>query len=208
MALSHAQIWNGIDALAERQGLSPSGLARAGGLDPTAFNRSKRFAPGDRPRWPSTESLTRVLDAAGMSLGDFARLARDAAAPDTVPLMGMAQAGTDGFFDDAGYPVGEGWEHVDLPAAGDSLFGLRISGDSMTPLYREGDLVLVDLTAPPPLKGDRVVARTGDGEVMAKEVTRLTASKVELSSINPAYAPRVLNRRDIVWMGRILWVRQ
>ena len=100
MALTHAQLWKGLDALAARQGLTPSALARAAGLDPTSFNRSKRFGPGEppRPRWPSTESLTLALDVAGVSLGDFARLARDAASAESVPLLGMAQAGADGFF--------------------------------------------------------------------------------------------------------------
>ena len=210
MALTHAQLWKGLDALAAQQGLTPSALARAAGLDPTSFNRSKRFGPGEppRPRWPSTESLTRALDVAGASLGDFARLARDAASAESVPLLGMAQAGADGFFDDAGYPTGQGWDRTLLPAAGDTRFSLKISGDSMTPLYREGDVVIVDRAVTDVRKGDRVVVRTTGGEVMAKEVTRLTATRVELSSINPAHAPRTLHPRDIDWMARILWVSQ
>ena len=210
MALTHTQLWKGIDALAARQGLSASGLARAAGLDPTSFNRSKRFGPGEppRPRWPSTESLTRALDVAKVSLGDFARLARDAASADSVPLLGLAQAGAEGFFDDAGYPTGQGWDRTLLPAARDTLFSLRISGDSMLPLYREGDVVIVDRAVTDVRKGDRVVARTIGGEVMAKEITRLTATKVEFSSINPAHPPRLMNRKDIDWMARILWVSQ
>lgn len=208
MPLTHAQIWKGLDTLAERRGLSPSGLARAAGLDPTSFNLSKRFS-GERPRWPSTESLTRALAAARVSLGDFARLAQDAAEPETVPLLGLARAGGEGFFDDAGYPAGEGWDQTPLPGPGEGLFSLRITGDSMLPLYREGDVVIVDRAAGrSPRKGDRVVARTTDGEVMAKEITRLNATRVELSSINPAWPPRTFHRREIEWMARILWVSQ
>lgn len=73
-ALTHAWIWGAIDAVAAVRGLSPSGLARLAGLDPTSFNRSKRFTPEGRPRWPSTESLSKILDATGMSLDDFATL--------------------------------------------------------------------------------------------------------------------------------------
>ena len=52
--LTHAQIWSGIDRLAHRAGLTPSGLARRAGLDPTTFNPSKRFSrDGEKPRWPS-----------------------------------------------------------------------------------------------------------------------------------------------------------
>ena len=211
MPLSHAKIWKAVDNLARREGLSSSGLARRAGLDATSFNPSKRHGPGDppRPRWPSTESLTRILEVTGVSLGQFAALAEDAAIPPaTLPLLGLAQAGFDGFFDDAGLPTGDGWDQTDLPRAGDTLFSLAISGESMVPLYREGDRVIVDQAATEVRRGDRVVVRTVEGETMAKEILSLTARAVALGSINPAYPPRVLNRRDIQWMARILWVSQ
>lgn len=211
MPLSHGQLWKAIDGLARREGISASALARRAGLDATSFNPSKRFGPGDppRPRWPSTESLTRILQATGLSLGEFAALAKDSPdRPATAPMLGMAQAGQDGFFDDAGLPTGDGWEPTDLPRPKDTLFSLSISGDSMTPLYREGDRVLVDRDATQVRKGDRVVVRTTGGETLAKEVAAITTRAVTLASINPAYEPRTLPRRDIVWMGRILWVSQ
>jgi phage repressor protein C with HTH and peptisase S24 domain len=211
MPLSHAQLWNAIDGLARHEGISVSALARRAGLDATSFNPSKRFGPGEppRPRWPSTESLTRILTATGLSLGEFAALARDAAErPATVPMLGMAQAGQDGFFDDAGLPVGDGWEQTDLPRPRESLLSLRIAGDSMSPLYRDGDRLIVDREATEVRRGDRVVVRTVDGETLAKEVAGLTAWDVTLASLNPAYPPRTLSRRDIVWMGRVLWVSQ
>ena len=214
MPLSHAKLWNAVDALARREGLSPSGLARRAGLDATSFNPSKRFGPTSasgeppRPRWPSTESLTQVLDATRLTLGEFAALAEDDAPPATIPLLGLAQAGADGFFDDAGLPTGEGWEQTELPRLRDGLFSLSITGDSMTPLYREGDRVIVDPTASDVRKGDRVVVRTSAGETVAKELAAVNARSVTLASINPAYPPRTLPRRDVVWMARILWVSQ
>jgi phage repressor protein C with HTH and peptisase S24 domain len=211
MPLSHAQLWKAIDSLARHEGLSVSALAKRAGLDATSFNPSKRFGPGEppRPRWPSTESLTRILTATGLSLGEFAALARDAVErPAAVPLLGMAQAGQDGYFDDAGLPVGDGWEHTDLPRPKDSLLSLRIVGDSMDPLYREGDRIIVDREATEVRKGDRVVVRTTGGETLAKEIGALTAQVVTLASVNPAYGARTLARNEIVWMGRILWVSQ
>ncbi len=209
MPLSHPRLWKAIDALARRENLSPSGLARRAGLDPTSFNPSKRLGPGDppRPRWPSTESLTRVLEATGISLGDFAALA-DEPAKATVPLIGMAQAGQDGFFDDAGLPAGEGWEQTELPRVRPGQFAICIQGDSMAPVFREGDRVIVDREAADMRRGDRVVVRTTDGETVAKEIAALTQRQVTLASVNPAYPPRVLARRDIAWMGRIVWVSQ
>ena len=211
MPLSHAKLWKALDALARREGTSPSGLARRAGLDATSFNPSKRFGPGEppRPRWPSTESLTRVLDATGISLGAFAALADDAPLVSTsIPLLGLAQAGADGFFDDAGLPLADGWEQTDLPSVKDSLLSLQIAGDSMTPLYREGDRVIVDRDATNVRKGDRVVVRTNGGETLAKEISAMTAREVILASINPAYPVRALPRREILWMARILWVSQ
>ena len=61
--LSHASVWAAIDAIAAKNELSPSGLARKAGLDPTTFNRSKRIASDGRKRWPSTESIAKVLTA-------------------------------------------------------------------------------------------------------------------------------------------------
>ena len=72
--LSHDRIWAAIDRLAERYGMSASGLARKSGLDATSFNRSKRTSPDGRDRWPSTESVAKVLRATGASLDEFLRL--------------------------------------------------------------------------------------------------------------------------------------
>ena len=63
--LRHTDIWRAIDELATRYKLSPSGLAKKAGLDPTTFNKSKRITPEGRPRWPSTESVAKSLAATG-----------------------------------------------------------------------------------------------------------------------------------------------
>ena len=123
-------------------------------------------------------------------------------------MLGLAQAGQDGFFDDAGLPIGDGWDQTELPRPKDTLFSLKIVGDSMAPLYREGDRVIVDQEETRVRRGDRVVARLSTGETVAKEIASLTARTVTLSSINPDYPPRIVPRRDIEWMTRILWVSQ
>ncbi|MGJ0394477.1 MAG: S24 family peptidase [Methylocystis sp.] len=209
--LSHAQIWAAIDALGERYGLTPSGLARKAGLDPTTFNRSKRETPAGRQRWPSTESIAKVLQATGASLDEFMALisaSGEATRRHTRPLIGMAQAGEGGFFDDAGFAVGAGWDEIEILADADEhSYALEISGDSMAPLYREGDVVIVSPAAPI-RRGDRVVVKTITGEILAKELKRQTARSIELHSINPAYPDRVLLRDEVSWMARILWASQ
>jgi phage repressor protein C with HTH and peptisase S24 domain len=63
--LSHDRVWAAIDALAARYGMTASGLARKAGLDATSFNKSKRTSPEGRDRWPSTESISKILRATG-----------------------------------------------------------------------------------------------------------------------------------------------
>jgi phage repressor protein C with HTH and peptisase S24 domain len=57
-------------------------------------------------------------------------------------------------------------------------------------------------------RGDRVVVKTRDGEVMAKELKRRTPSTIELCSLNAEHEDRMLAAEDVVWMARILWVSQ
>ncbi len=212
MALTHADVWSAIDRLAQRFHLSPSALAKQSGLDPTSFNRSKRVSadPDARPRWPSTESVAKVLAATGVTFSEFAALAEKDHAPRrrSVPLLGLAQAGADGFFDDAGLPVGEGWDEVDFPGAPeDGAYALEVAGESMAPLYRAGDRLVVSPAAQV-RRGDRVVVKTAEGEVMAKELVRMTANKLELASLNPDFPPRTLERKHVAWVARILWASQ
>jgi phage repressor protein C with HTH and peptisase S24 domain len=214
--MRHDDVWRAIDTLAAEHGLSPSGLARKAGLDPTSFNLSKRNTNDGRSRWPSTESIAKVLNATGAGLADFAALVMGARAmPDSrvrprtkIPLIGLAQAGGSGFFDDGGYPAGAGWDEVDLPQTGDShAYALSIAGDSMEPVYREGDTVIVSPAAPVRV-GDRVVARAVDGAVMAKLLTRRTATRIELRSLNPEYPNLSFAASEIVWLHRIIWASQ
>ena len=76
--LTHSRVWSAIDALARRYGLSPSGLAKRAGLDPTTFNKSKRVTGEGRQRWATTESIAKVLSATGASFDDFTRHRRAA----------------------------------------------------------------------------------------------------------------------------------
>src|SRR5438552_10127254 len=102
--LTHAQNWTALDRLAARAGLSASGLAKKAGLDPTTFNKSKRITPDGRARWPSTESVAKSLAATGTPIEVFTQLIDDsgrAVAKKSVPLIGWAQAGKRGYFDDA-----------------------------------------------------------------------------------------------------------
>lgn len=209
---SHKQVWNAIDVIAERYGFSPSGLAKKAGLDPTSFNPSKRIGPTGRPRWPTMESISSVLQASGASVDELMEIlsGKKGAPPRrrVLPLLGFAKAGRGGFFDDSGFPVGQGWDEVDVPGVTDTTaYALEITGDSMQPVYREGDTIVVSPGATI-RKGDRVVVRTGDGQVMAKILQKQSARSVELASFNPDHPVKTLDAKNVDWMARIIWASQ
>ncbi|SCB54386.1 Phage repressor protein C, contains Cro/C1-type HTH and peptisase s24 domains [Bradyrhizobium shewense] len=206
--LTHDQIWVALDRLAARAGLSPSGLAKRAGLDPTTFNRSKRVTSDGRERWPSTESIAKALAAADSSIESFARLI-DGEAGDgrSVPLLGFALAGASGAFDEAGFPSGKGWTEIALPTEDSHTFALEISGDALLPAYRDGDLILVSPGAPI-RKGDRVVVKTKAGEVMVATLGRRTVKALELQAFDASQAGRTMAASDVAWIARIMWARQ
>ncbi len=207
--LTHDQIWGALDRLAARAGLSPSGLAKRAGLDPTTFNKSTRVTSDGRERWPSTESIAKALAAADSSIDTFAKLIDEGPSHGgSVPLLSLAQAEAGGAFDESGYPSGKGWSEVALPTAEDKhAFALEISGTAHEPAYRDGNIIVVSSDAPV-RKGDRVVVKTRSGEVMVKALKRRTVKALELESLDPTQGVRTLAAGDVAWIARIVWASQ
>jgi phage repressor protein C with HTH and peptisase S24 domain len=154
-----------------------------------------------------------VLTATGATLAEFVDLLEAEAkalrkTPQPIPLIGFTQAGAGGFFDDSGFPVAGGWDQIRFPRVDDdNAYALEVTGESMQPLYRDGDILIVSPNSAP-RKGDRVVLRTTDGEVMAKILVRRTATTVELASFNPDHVNLVFPVERIDWMARIVWASQ
>ena len=211
MQLSYNEIWLGLENLAAKKNLSLSALAQKAGLDPTSFNKSKRIGADGRKRWPSTESMNKVLKATNMTVFEFMELAgQPCPVPkNTIPLLGLAKAGRDGYFDSDGWPIlSDDWDAVEFPMTiNKKVYVLEVSGNSMEPVYRDGDKLIVMPDAEI-RKGDRVITKTIHGEVMVKEFQRRSLNQVELKSLNPAYEDVILHPSDIAWMARVIWVRQ
>jgi phage repressor protein C with HTH and peptisase S24 domain len=208
--LTHAQIWMAIDRLAARSKLSASGLAKRAGLDPTTFNKSKRITPDGRARWPSTESIAKSLAATGATLEQFVTLIADQARPDAgaVPLISFAEAGASGRFDDNGFPSGDGWDAIPFPEVEDThAYAMEITSESFHPAYRDGTHIIVSPAAPI-RRGDRVVVKARSGEVMVKELKRKTARTLELKSLAPGEADRMLTTEEVLWVARVVWASQ
>jgi phage repressor protein C with HTH and peptisase S24 domain len=209
--LSHERVWAAIDALAARHGMTASGLARKAGLDATSFNKSKRVSPEGRERWPSTESISKILRATGATLEDFLRLVEPSGSlrRSMIPLVGMQQASTSKIVTEEGVPTGgPGWDEIEFPDFGqEKVFALEVTGDSMAPLYRDGDVLIVSPTAST-RKGDRVVVCTTDGQILAKELKRRSAKTLEMVSFTKDQEDQAIPVEEVSWVARIMWARQ
>ena len=222
--LQHGDVWRGIDRLAAKHGLSASGLARRAGLDPTAFNPSKRITREGRPRWPSTESVAKILAVTGETFSSF------------VQLTGAAGSGVHGFEDGArlmprptnralpiivlermseaecfstdGQPKGEAWGRMSFGTITDrGAFAIEISGRDLDPIYRDGDVVVVSPNAEI-RRGDRVVLQGGDGSIRIRRVGRQDAEGVLLEPVAGSGSAEYVATADTRWMARILWASQ
>ncbi|BBE72699.1 helix-turn-helix domain-containing protein [Oharaeibacter diazotrophicus] len=194
--LSHSGIWDVIDRLAERHGLTASGLARRAGLDATAFNPSKRIGGDGRPRWPSTESLAKVMEATGTSVADLARLVADEPLG-ALEVKGAAPAGF--------APAGFAEDGVQPPLADVAdAHVVTVAGPPLAPLYRPGDRLVVSASAPIG-RGNRVLYTDETG---ATAVAEVEAWGDTVALRGPDGATRRLPRSAVVFAARILWVSQ
>jgi phage repressor protein C with HTH and peptisase S24 domain len=206
--LTHTQIWAGVDGLAARHGMTASGLARKAGLDPTTFNRSKRIAPDGRQRWPSTESIAKVLEATGASLTEFLELVCGHKPVRSLRRVDFALTGRSDLFDSNGHLQGTEWDEFALPDFNDEhAYALEISGDSFRPVYRDGDLIVISPAAPA-RRGDRVIVRTTHQETLIAELRRRTAKAFELHPFDSSRSNDMLAVEEVVWIARIVWASQ
>ncbi len=208
--LRHSDIWSGLDKLAKMKGWSASGLARRSGLDPTAFNKSKRINPQGKPRWPTTESLSKALTATKSTMADFVRLIGAPAGAGAVrryPTARLASALKPASYDGAGRPAGNGWSEVGGPDVGDAeAFAIRVTGSDLAPAFRDGALIIV-APGERPKRGDRVLALVR-GKIVVREVLRLNKRGAELKPIASGRGRAVIAARDLGWIHRIVWASQ
>jgi hypothetical protein len=210
MKLSHGDIWAAIDAVAHKAGLSASGLARRAGLDPTTFNKSKRMSADGRLRWPSTESIAKVLEATGVNLDEFMGFLQEAGEPHpsrVIPLIGFAEASAQSAFDTQAQPKGEWWDDLPFPDAdGSHVYALEITGQEGGQRYRFGDVLIASSHATL-RRGDRIVVHCHDHRLYLGELVRQSARNLDFT----CFADETLHSlplTEINFVSRILWAAQ
>ena len=187
--------------------MSPSGLARRSGLDPTTFNKSKRIARDGKPRWPTTESVSKILAATNSTLADFVALVGGTPAG-RIPIIGLAQAASESRFDAVGRPSGSAQDEIAFPDLTDpNAYALEVKGNALAPVYEDATVIVVSPAAAI-RRGDRVVVKTDAGEVLVMRLVRKTARRLDLAPIASARPVRSLPTAAVAWMSRIIWASQ
>ena len=203
--LSHKRIWRAIDRIAKDAGLTPSGLAKKAGLDPTSFNKSKRIGSGGKLRWPSTESLYKLLKVLGKDLSYFSSLVE----PDSISeikLIGSLQTNLKGFCE---CDENSEWESVTFPRTfnKDSV-AIKINGYSLEPIYRNGDTLIISKKEALISEDDRVVLKTTDNELIVKRFIEKDETNTSLRCLEKEGSTSKVPNEKIEWIGKIIWVSQ
>src|SRR5688500_16319217 len=117
-------------------------------------------------------------------------------ATNSVPVINRVSAGYPKDFTDLSYPPRVADDYVGCPDVFDKdAFAARVHGDSMTPKYREGDIVIFSPAASP-RDGDDCFVRFTDGQTTFKRVFFETGEAgkpvMRLQPRNERYRPQVV----------------
>jgi len=209
--LTHEDIWRALDQLAHAHGLSTSGLARKAGLDPTSFNRSKRATPQGRLRWPSTESIAKVLNSTDTTLEEFVNLlqGRRHKWRMRIPVMDLRKAERLESFTPRGEPAGRGWRRMEVVGIQDNAaFALKISDDDFAPVCGKGDVLIV-LPRGRVRPQDRIIMQLQDGALLGRRFVKRGEEAITVRALGAGGArEEEYALSDVRWLSRVrcvLW---
>ena len=211
--LTHKAIWRGIDHLAERKGLSASGLAKKAGLDPTTFNKSKRTTKQGKSRWPSTESVSKILEATSTSMAEFVGMIDDGSEAGAMPTrrircLSFSQLEREQAFDASGFPQAGPWEDIEFPGIGDEgAYAVELDHDVAPPVLRAGDMLIVSPRSSV-RRHDRILCRRLSGEIELGILLRRTAQRVSIGHFTRPEDEQSIDSSTLAWIARILWISQ
>lgn len=212
--MKHEDVWYAIDTLATNYGVSTSMLAKLAGLDPTTFNKSKRIGKDGKKRWPSTESLAKVMEVTGCGITDIVPLIEEKSDIECyVPLLDGKQLRNKSLFDVDGNVIdNEGkLDGLDMTSfSGNASFAFEVGGDELRPFYYNGDVLIISSQASI-RKGDKIIIKKIDGMVIARRFVKQTAQAVFVSQSTDSECQNNderLEKSEIEWFSRVMWVSQ
>lgn len=201
---THEDIWRAIDRLAEEKGFSASGLARQAGLDPTAFNRSKRISPNGKPRWPSTESLAKILQVTDSSLNDLllAMAQGEISTIKSIPHLPYQAVRTGQLSVEKNTP-----SFLVTLNASESSYAMTVEDERLKPLYRAGSILVIDPLAA--MTADDRVLLFSRKDGLRGGILRTSAKRVWTILLpEQNFQEMTFPEADIDWIARIVWASQ
>lgn len=207
--MQYNQIWNAVDKLAKSRGLSPSGLAKIAGLDATTFNKSKRSRPDGKKRWPSLESLNKIIEICNISFEDFYRLGADYTSgkdmSETIPYIRYSDIDENTEICD-GTVNTENWKKISFPDSRNA-YAIDVDTNEFAPFYRINSVLIVAQNSDI-RRGDKVVIYQKCGNVIIGEFVRRTAQTIELNNIAQPHDEISVQIASIRIIQRIVWASQ
>lgn len=206
--MKYENVWDAVDKLAKKHGLSPSGLAKLAGLDATTFNKSKRMRPDGKKRWPSLDSINRLLEIFNISFEQFYALSagEDDKENGSIPFIKLSELPAQ-ITPDMKKIVSHNWNKVLFPDFKDALYAIEVDHNNFSPFYRIGTLLVVSENSDI-RKSDRVIIYLKNGEIKISEFIRRTPSKLIIGDINQPLSEEVIAISQISLINRIVWASQ
>lgn len=206
--MEYKKVWDAVDKLAQLHGLSPSGLAKKAGLDATTFNKSKRTRNNGKQRWPSLDSINKILDACNISFEQFYKLIDDDLTlnPIGIPFINYSELETNATLKDSKL-ITDSWLKTQFPDVALNLYAVNVDSSDFEPLYRKGNTLIVS-QHPEIRKGDKVLVLLQKGSPLIKEFKHRTTATLVLGNLLTPEDEIQVNISDIKLINRIIWAEQ
>lgn len=207
--MKYETVWSAVDNLAKNLGMTPSGLAKKSGLDSTTFNRSKRVRPDGKRRWPSLDSINKVLEYCNISFEEFYNYGDNCDGHSniqTIPFARLSNNSILAYLEDNA-PDTTNWESIAFPIGTNSAYALEIDTAEYEPTYKKGSTILL-LKNSEIRHGDRIAVFFYDGSKVLGEFIHRKPQTIELLSLKNSEAEISAKIDDIAYINRIVWVSQ
>jgi phage repressor protein C with HTH and peptisase S24 domain len=202
--MKQKEIWQAIDLLAKNNGVSVSALAKKAGLDPTSFNKSKRISPLGKPRWPSMESLLKLIESVNISFQDLLNLATNKNISfSQIKIIELSELKknekTESIIQNTNKKLSIAHEKGET-------FAIIINEDGFSPIYKKEKSIIV-IKAKKTSKGDRILIKTRDKNIYIGDLVKISALKYEIITI-PSWEIKQIGFEHIEFIGKVLWASQ